>query len=62
MPMCLFWCLWQERKNKCFEDIERSLEDILSYYFHTLYLWTIAHLSTVSISYDDFLTHFSFSS
>jgi hypothetical protein len=45
--------------KECFEDLERSLEDFLSYCFHTLYLWTVAHLSPVSISYDDFLTRFS---
>jgi hypothetical protein len=59
---CLFWCLWQEGNNRCFEDLERSLKDILSYCFHTLYLWTVTHLSPVSISYVDFLTPFSFSS
>jgi hypothetical protein len=62
VPTCLFWCLWQEMNNRCFEDLERSLEDFLSYCFHTLYLWTVAHLSPVSISYDDFLTRFSLSS
>jgi hypothetical protein len=59
LPTCLFWCLWQERNNRCFEDLERSFKDILSLCFHTLYLWTVAHLSPVSISYDDFLACFS---
>ena len=49
-------------KEQCFEDLERSFEDILSLCFHTLYLWTIAHLSPVSIIYDDFLARFSLSS
>jgi hypothetical protein len=62
VPTCLFWCLWQERNNRCFEDLKRSLEDFLSYCFHTLYLWTVAHLSPVSICYDDFLICFSLSS
>jgi hypothetical protein len=62
LPTCLFWCLWQERNNRCFEDLERSFEDILSLCFHTLYLWTVTHLSLVSISYDDFLARFSLSS
>jgi hypothetical protein len=35
VPTCLFWCLWQERNNRCFEDLERSLEGILSSCFHT---------------------------
>jgi hypothetical protein len=62
VPTCLFWCLWQEKNNRCFEDLERSFEDILSSCFHTLYLWTAAHLSPLSISYDDFFTRFSLSS
>jgi hypothetical protein len=24
VPTCLFWCLWRERNNRCFEDLERS--------------------------------------
>jgi hypothetical protein len=38
VPICLFWCVWKERNNSCFEDFERSLEDILALFFHTLYL------------------------
>ena len=62
LPTCRFWCIWQERNNRCFEDLERSFEDILSLCFHTLYMWTVAHLSLMPISYDDFLAHFSLSS
>jgi hypothetical protein len=61
VPTCLFWCLCQEKNNRCFEDLERSLEDILSSCFRTLFIWMIAHLSPLSISYDDFLACFSFS-
>ena len=61
VPTCLFWCLWRERNNRCFEDLERSSEDILSSCLHTLYLWTIAFVSPMSISYNDFLVCFSFS-
>jgi nitrogen fixation-related uncharacterized protein len=38
VPTCFLWCVWNERNNKCFEDLERSLEDILASFFHTLYL------------------------
>ena len=62
MPTCFFWCRWRERNNRSFEDLEGSLEDILSSCFHTLYLWTVAHIFPVSISYNDFLVHFSLSS
>jgi hypothetical protein len=62
VPTCLLWCLWQKRNNGCFEDLERSFEDILSSCFHILYLWTVAHLLPLLISYDDFLAPFSLSS
>lgn len=45
-----------------FEDLERSLEDILSSFFHTWYLWTAAFVSFLMISYDDILVRFSLSS
>ena len=61
VPLCLFWTIWRERNNRTFEDLERSLEDILSSFFHTLYLWTVAYLSPLSISYADFLVRFSLS-
>jgi hypothetical protein len=31
--ICLFWCLWKEINNWCFENLERSLKDILSSFF-----------------------------
>jgi hypothetical protein len=62
VPTCFFWCLWRERNNRSFEDLEGSLEDILSSCFHTLYLWTIAHVFPVLINYNDFLVCFSLSS
>jgi hypothetical protein len=33
VPICLFWCLWKEINNRCFEDLERSLQDILASFF-----------------------------
>jgi hypothetical protein len=29
-PICTFWCLWLERNNRSFEDLERTLEETLS--------------------------------
>ena len=58
----LFWCLWRESNNRSFEDLEGTLEDILSSCFHTLYLSIVAHVYPVSISYNDFLVCFSLSS
>jgi nitrogen fixation-related uncharacterized protein len=55
VSICLFWCLWKERKNRCFEDLERALEDILASFFHTLYRWIVAFVSPLSHNFVDFL-------
>jgi hypothetical protein len=57
VPTCLFW---RERNNRSFEDLERSSENIISSFFHTLYLWTAAFISPLMISYDDLLLSFLF--
>jgi len=48
--------------GSCFEDLQRSLEDILTSFFHTLYLWTVAFVSPLSLSFGNFLVRFSLSS
>jgi hypothetical protein len=60
-PVCIFWCLWWKRNNRNFEDLERSLEEILSLLDHSLYCWTSAYVNPLYISFFDFLTHFSIS-
>jgi hypothetical protein len=60
VPICLFWCLWKERNNRCFEDLERSLENILASFFHTLYLWTVAFVSPLLLSFVFSCFFFSF--
>jgi hypothetical protein len=57
-PLAFFWTIWRERNNRNFEDLERSLEDIIYYFFHTLYHWTAAFVSPLTFSYDDFLVRF----
>jgi len=59
VPICLLWCVWKEINNRCFEDLERSLEDILLLFFHTLYLWTVAFVTLLSLSFGDFFARFS---
>ena len=39
IPHCLMWCLWKERNNRCFEDIERSIPDLKFFFFRTLLDW-----------------------
>jgi hypothetical protein len=62
VPICIFWSIWRERNNRCFEDVESSLEEILASLLYSLYSWTAAYLSPLYLSYADFLSRFSFSS
>jgi hypothetical protein len=45
--------------NMSFEDHERTLEEIKSLFFNTMYLWTIAFVSPLVISYHNFLFLFT---
>jgi hypothetical protein len=62
VPIYIFWSIWRERNNRCFEDLESSLEEILASLLYSLYSWTAAYLSPSHLSYADFLSRFSFSS
>jgi hypothetical protein len=62
VPICIFWSISRERNNRCFEDLESSMEEILTSLLYSLYSWTAAYLSSLSLSYADFLFRFSFSS
>jgi hypothetical protein len=62
VPTCILWCVWKERNDRCCEDLERSSEEILASFFHTLYLWTVAFVSPLSFTFDEFLVRFSLSS
>lgn len=59
MPICIFLCVWKERNLRCFKDMENSLEDIVASFFRMLYLWTVAFLSLLSISFSDFFVRFA---
>jgi hypothetical protein len=58
-PTCLFWRLWRERNNRSFEDVEQTFGELLSSFYHTLYLWTTAYVFPLSFSFLDFFTCFS---
>jgi hypothetical protein len=62
VPCCLMWCLWRERNDRQFEDKERTIEELISFFLHSLYSWTVAYLAPLGISYNDFLVLFSSSS
>jgi hypothetical protein len=50
VPMGFFWCLWREMNDRKFKDRERTLGEILYLFYETLYLWTVAYVSPLSIS------------
>jgi hypothetical protein len=62
VPIYIFWCIWRERNLRCFENLESSLEEVLELFLHMLYLWSMAFLYPLSISFANFLVSFSFSS
>jgi hypothetical protein len=55
---CLLWCLWRERNDRSFEDNERMVAELKSFFFITLYRWTVA-LDLNLLSFHDFLDLFS---
>jgi hypothetical protein len=59
VPLCIMWCLWSERNERFFEDSERSLEDLLHFFFFTLFTWAAAWLAPHVISFSEFLFLFS---
>jgi hypothetical protein len=59
VPLCIMWCLWSERNERFFEDSERSLEDLLHFFFITLFTWATAWLAPRVISFSEFLLLFS---
>jgi hypothetical protein len=61
-PCCLIWFLWRERNDRQFEDKERTIEELISFFFYSLYSWTAAFLAPLVISFNDFLVLFSSSS
>jgi hypothetical protein len=54
--------LWKENNDRSFEDCERTLEEIKSFFiclFYTFYIWTVAFFNTLVISHHDFIVLFS---
>jgi hypothetical protein len=33
VPCCFLWCLWMERNDKQFEDRERTIKELISFFF-----------------------------
>jgi len=43
VPLCLVWCIWQERNARLFEDVETSMVEIRKRLLNTLYIWIVSH-------------------
>jgi hypothetical protein len=52
-------CLWREMNYRCFDECERTLEELQSCFFNTLYLWTAAYIFPLVISFYDFFVLFA---
>ena len=39
VPHCLMWCIWGERNNQHFADLERSIADLKLFFLKTLLDW-----------------------
>jgi hypothetical protein len=38
--LCLMWTIWRERKARCFEDHEKSKDELLNLLVKSLFFWT----------------------
>ena len=37
-PHCLIWCLWRERNNQSFENIEKTMAELKLFFFRTFWI------------------------
>jgi len=58
-PLCLLWCIWQERNARLFEDVETSMVELRKQLFNMFYSWIASHHSLNVFTYVDFLNLFS---
>jgi hypothetical protein len=45
--------------DRSFEDRESTMEELKSFFFNTLYIWTAAYISSLVLSFHHFLILFS---
>jgi hypothetical protein len=38
-PLCLTWTIWRERNARCFEDQEKTLDELKKLFIKTLFHW-----------------------
>lgn len=39
MPLCIMWCIWLERNERCFNDRERNIDAFWKFFISTLLSW-----------------------
>jgi hypothetical protein len=61
VPTCILWCVWKERNDRYFEDLERSSEDILASFFFIRCIfgrWLLCHCCRLPLMNFLFVFHF----
>jgi hypothetical protein len=43
VPLCLMWCIWQERNVWHLEDVETSMVELRKRLLNMLYIWIASH-------------------
>ena len=56
VPLCIMWCIWRERNDRCFEDSSMSSEELLHFFLFTLFTWTESWLALWVFNFADFLS------
>jgi hypothetical protein len=59
VPSYLMWCFWRERNEINFENQERAFEELIFFFFYSLFTWTAVFSVPLVISFNDFLVLFS---
>ena len=51
IPSCIFWCVWEERNGRCFQDTENPLVKLKEKMFTYLFFWfnAVAEEPVISI-------------
>ena len=56
VPLCILWCIWQERNWQTFEDLDSSDDLMLASFSGTLFDWSQAWGLTINDSLPSFLS------
>ena len=59
VPLCILWCIWKERNQRTFEDLDSSGNQMLASFCGTLFDWSQAWRVTTSDSLPSFLSSLS---